>query len=77
MLKTRDGQTVGVAVRDFFKELAVSKDVEGIHFNGFSSSVSFLFRPPSSFSSDSPMDSFSGDGAVDYSKPKRAFSGYV
>jgi hypothetical protein len=59
--KIRDGETVGVAVRDFLKGLAVLKGADGIHWNVSSSSVAlpFLFfrscTPPSP-SLDSRVD---------------------
>lgn len=43
-LKTEDGQTVGLVVRDFFKGFAGPGDCKGIQVKVYSSSVRFLFR---------------------------------
>lgn len=48
-LKTEDGQTVGLVVRDFCKGFAGPRDCKGIQVKVYSSSVRFLFRVESPY----------------------------
>ena len=47
-LKTKDGHTVGLVVRAFFRGFAVPGDTGGFQINVYLSSVGFLFRVESS-----------------------------
>jgi len=74
LLKIRDGETVGVAVRDFLKGLTVLHGADGIHWNGSSLLVGlpFLFFrscTPSFPPLDSPVDTGSEQALPGHVRP--------